>query len=124
VEVSIDGKSVGRAPVSVPLSAGKHSIGLSEPSLGIRLTRSVTVGKAGKTRHSITIGKASVSLTAPAGVKVLMDGRVVGTAPVGDISVYEGSHVIKVTMGKANWSQKFSVKPGDHMTFTVQTTPP
>jgi serine/threonine-protein kinase len=124
VEVSIDGKAVGRAPVTLPLEAGKHAIVLSDPSQGIRLTRSVTVGKAGKTRHSIVIGKASVSLTAPNGVKVFMDGRVVGTAPVGDISVFEGSHVIKVKMGKANWSQKFSVKPGDHMTFTVQTTPP
>jgi len=124
VDIHVDGKAVGRSPVKLAIDAGKHAIGLSEPSLGIKLTRYVTVGKEGKTRHAITLGKATVALTAPEGAAVFMDGRRVGKAPVEDISVYEGLHLVKVTVNGAKWQQSFSVKPGDHMMFTVQSTEP
>ena len=123
VDVSIDGRRVGRSPLTVNLSPGKHKLTLVDASKGINLTRSVTVGRTGKVRQDITIGQGSVSVTAPAGAIIFMDGRQVGAAPVPDFPVYEGSHRIMVTLGKAKWQQPFSLAGGETMTFNVETTP-
>jgi hypothetical protein len=122
VDIEIDGRAVGLSPVAMPLEPGRHALHLSDPSRGINVNRSVTVGKEGKTRHKIVLEKASVAVTAPAGATVLMDGRVVGKAPVGELSVYEGKHRISVSMGKAKWQQPFSVEGGGHMYFNVEQT--
>lgn len=122
VDVTIDGKRVGRSPISIPIPPGKHKLSLRDGAKGINLTRSITVGKTGKTRQSITVGKGSVIVTAPPGAVIYMDGKKVGTAPVPEIPVYEGAHRIMVTMGKARWQQPFSLRDGENMTFNVETT--
>jgi serine/threonine-protein kinase len=84
----------------------------------------VKVGSKGKTSVQLSIGKGSVEITAPAGAAILLDGKSIGKAPLGELQVFEGSHHLQVNVEGAKWHQSFSVRSGEHKTFNVQTTPP
>lgn len=122
VDVTIDGKAIGRSPVTVLLAPGKHKVSMVEGSKGISMVRTIAVGESGKVRQNIVVGKGTVVVSAPVGAVIFIDGKQVGAAPVPEIPVYEGSHRIMVTMGKAKWQQPFSLRAGENMSFDVQTT--
>jgi serine/threonine protein kinase len=119
--VAVDGQAVGRSPVSAPVGPGRHRLTLSEPSAGIRLVRTVDA-KPGANRLSFTVGKGTVTLEAPSGCEVRIDGRVVGVTPLArPVSVFEGSHRIQVKLGAATWKQAFRLREGEEMRFDVET---
>jgi serine/threonine-protein kinase len=49
-----------------------------------------------------------------------MDGKRIGTAPIEEINVYEGSHRVLVTVGAAKWSEAFSIHSGENIRFNVE----
>jgi serine/threonine-protein kinase len=119
--VSVDGKLVGRAPVSLAIAPGRHRLTLADPALGIQLVRNVQA-KPGENRLAITVGKGTVTINAPSGCEVRVDGRVVGRTPLAaPLPVFEGSHRVQVSMGAAIWQQAFNLADGEHMTFDVET---
>jgi serine/threonine protein kinase len=121
LSVAVDGQAVGRSPVSAPVGPGRHRLTLSEPSLGVRLVRTVDA-KPGANRLSFTVGKGTVTLEAPSGCEVRIDGRVVGVTPLARaVSVFEGSHRILVKLGTATWKQAFKLRDGEEMRFEVET---
>ncbi len=118
--VAVDGQAAGRAPVTAPVAAGRHRLTLSEPSLGVQLVRTVEA-KPGANRLSFSVGKGAVTVEAPDGCAVRIDGRVVGTTPLGGpVSVFEGSHRIQVKLGAAIWQQAFRLQDGEQMRFDVE----
>jgi serine/threonine-protein kinase len=121
VELTINGKSLGRSPYSAPMAPGKYVVKLIDKSKGISTSRTVVVKASGKTSERIYLSKGFVSISAPDGAGIYIDGRMVGRAPIKEISVYEGSHHILVTVGKAKWQQSFSVKAHERMYFNVET---
>jgi serine/threonine-protein kinase len=122
VQVSIGGKVLGQAPLETPMEPGRYVVKLVDAKQGINTSRTVVVAKAGKTQLNVKLGKGSVALSAPDGATVILDGKVVGKAPVGEIPVYEGQHKLVVTVGKARWQQSFAVRPTERMSFVVETT--
>ncbi len=121
VEVTIAGQSYGRTPLSAPLAPGRYVVQLQDKAKGISTTRTVTVGEAGKTSEHVVIAKGYVTVSAPADAEVFVDGRSRGRAPLdGELAVYEGSHKLLVTMGKAKWQQAFSLRGGERMYFNVE----
>ncbi len=119
VNVAINGKPMGRSPVVASLAPGKHKVSLTDSAKGIDVTRTVTVSRSG-TSEEIQLEMGSVTVEAPDGAEVSVDGKVVGKTPLTkEISIYEGNHRISVMLDKAKWAQKFSVRPGENMHFTV-----
>lgn len=120
VSVKIDGKAVGRAPLRVPLPPGRHKIELEDRRLGIDVTRYVNVSARGVTQEEIYLQKGFVAINAPPGAIISIDGRRVGKAPLsGEVGVYEGSHKLEVTMGKAKFRESFRVRGGQRVYFDV-----
>src|SRR5215472_127481 len=122
VDVRIDGRPVGRTPLSITVAPGTHSVQLTEANRGINISRSIRVAADRKTVQRFVIGKGTVEISAPNGAVIYIDGKPVGTAPVGEISVYEGKHRILATVGTAKWQQGFSVTANERMSFKIQTT--
>ena len=122
VDVKIDGRPVGRTPLSITIAPGTHSVQLTDASRGINISRSIRVAGDRKTVQRLVIGKGTVEVSAPNGAVIYVDGKPVGTAPVGEISVYEGKHRILATVGTAKWQQGFSVSPNERMSFKIQAT--
>ena len=77
--------------------------------------------KPGLNRVSLTLGKGAVTLDAPPGCEVRIDGRPVGKTPLAPIPVWEGSHKIQVISNGAKWSQAFSLGNGERMNFDIET---
>jgi serine/threonine-protein kinase len=114
-----DGGTLGRTPFTVPMPPGRHVLSLSNPSLGIQTARSVTVAPEGRTTQRIYLNKGYVTIRAPAGATVQVNGRKVGTAPVEELDLYEGYHRLVVTVGAARWQKSFQLEANQRVTFTV-----
>lgn len=123
VSISLNGKDQGRAPLKMNVEPGRYVVGLTDKNRGIRTSRTVVVSASGAS-ESIYLQRGFVSVSAPDGSTIYIDGRKVGTAPLKEISVYEGSHRILVTVGKARWTQAFSVSANERMVFDVELNEP
>ena len=123
VEVSMDGKKYGRTPVVIPATPGRHVVSLTDKSKGIAQNRSVTVGKEGVTPVRFSVGRGTLSVRAPKGANVFVDGRAVGASPIDDLHLYEGAHHIKVTLGDAVWQQNFTLRNEQSLRYDVELKP-
>jgi eukaryotic-like serine/threonine-protein kinase len=120
VDVSLDGKRLGRTPMAVPLAPGAYTLELSNPAKGVRTTRAITVRPEGTTIQRILLGRGSVQVRAPAGSRIFLDGRKVGPK----LSLFEGEHQLVVTSGKARWEKSFRLEPKQKVTFDVEYQTP
>jgi serine/threonine-protein kinase len=114
-----DGGTLGRTPLIAPLMPGKYVLALSNSSLGIQTSRTVTVGPEGRTTVRIYLTKGFVNVRAPEGATVMVDGRTVGKAPVEELDLYEGYHRLVVIVNGARWQKSFTVEPNARVNFTV-----
>ncbi|MFT3707890.1 MAG: serine/threonine-protein kinase [Archangium sp.] len=121
VELSLDGKVLGKTPWSGSLPAGRKVFKLENKALMISTSRAVTL-KSDPVEETYTFEKGFVAIKAPEGSAIFIDGNRVGTAPIrGEIPVYEGSHRIQVTIGQSKWSEPFNLYAGQRVSFNVET---
>lgn len=123
VEVRIDGKAVGRAPVKATLPSGRHTVRLYDRARGIDVARTVAIPAGRRLQERILLGTATLTVTAPPGSEVLIDGKAVGTAPIAPLTFYEGAHAIEVRLGGARTERRFNARAGDNLTLDVRPTP-
>jgi len=123
VEVALDKKPFGRTPIVIPATPGKHVLTLSDQSKGINQSRVVMVKKDGVTPLRLTVGRGTLSVRAPQGARVIVDGRVVGSSPVDDLHLFEGTHHLKVTLGDAVWQQSFVLRNEQSLRYDVELKP-
>lgn len=120
VELLLEGKSLGRTPWSGKLPPGRKVFTLQNKSLGISTTRAITL-KSEPVEESYSFEKGFVTVKAPEGAAVFIDGNRVGTAPIkGEIPVYEGSHRIQVTVGQSKWAEPFTLYSAQRVSFNVE----
>jgi eukaryotic-like serine/threonine-protein kinase len=123
LEVALDKKPFGRTPIVVPATPGRHVLTLSDQAKGINQSRVVTVRKDGVTPLHLTLGRGTLSVRAPQGARVIVDGRVVGSSPVDDLHLFEGTHHLKVTLGDAVWQQSFQLRSEQSLRYDVELKP-
>ncbi|MDP3155367.1 MAG: serine/threonine-protein kinase [Archangium sp.] len=120
VELLLEGKSLGRTPWAGKLPPGRKVFTLQNKALAISTTRAITLTGEPVTQ-SYTFEKGFVSVKAPEGAAIFIDGNRVGTAPIkGEIPVYEGSHRIQVTVGKSKWAEPFTLYGAQRVSFNVE----
>jgi hypothetical protein len=119
-DLFLEGQLLGRTPWSGRLPPGRKTFRFENKAALLNAFRTVTV-KADPVSESFTFEKGKVSVKAPEGAAIFIDGTRVGTAPIrGEIPVYEGSHRISVTYGKAKWGEPFTLYPEQSVTFDVE----
>jgi len=123
LDAALDKKPFGRTPLVIPATPGKHVLTLSDASKGINQSRVVTVKKDGVTPLRLTLGRGTLSVRAPQGARVMVDGRVVGSSPVDDLHLFEGTHHLKVTLGDAVWQQSFVLRNEQSLRYDVELKP-
>ncbi|GMU62643.1 MAG: hypothetical protein AMXMBFR34_44060 [Myxococcaceae bacterium] len=119
-ELFLEGQSLGRTPWTGRLPPGRKTFRFENKPALLNAFRAVTL-KAEPVSESFTFEKGKVIVKAPEGAAIFIDGTRVGTAPIrGEIPVYEGSHRISVSYGKAKWSEPFNLYAGQPVTFNVE----
>ncbi len=82
----------GGAPLM--LSAGRHQLELVNEGIEMRLTRTLTVDPGKSTRLSVPVPNGTIAVNASPWAEVFLDGKSIGTTPLGSIAVSVGSHEI------------------------------
>jgi eukaryotic-like serine/threonine-protein kinase len=119
--VFIDGRLIGRSPLSRAVSRGQHKVRLQDAEQGFDVTRTVEV-KGSEARVRFTIGTGRLTVTAPEGAAIFMDGRRVGTTEIRDLAVWEGEHRLVVTLGQARNDHAFQLRAGGNYLYEVART--
>jgi eukaryotic-like serine/threonine-protein kinase len=120
-DVYVDGKKVGRAPVTVPVSRGVHTVRMRDATLGVDASRKVDV-KGSATPVRFELGKGLLEVTAPDGAEVYLNGRRIGRGSL-KYEVWEGEHRLEVRLGSAKAGERFRVAPNETWTYAVTPTP-
>jgi len=120
-DVYVDGRKVGRSPITVPVSRGTHEVRLRERTLGIDLRRRVSV-RGPETPVRFALGRGTLVVTAPEDAEVFVDGRRVGRGDL-TLEIHEGDHRIEVRLGEARTGERFHLAPGERWTYEVTPTP-
>jgi serine/threonine-protein kinase len=119
VEVVLDGHVLGKTPWSGHLPAGRKSFTLQNKELGLSAVKVLTL-KAEPVSEAYTFEKGFVTINAPEGGVVFIDGVRIGGAPItGEVPVYEGFHRISVNVGQSKWTDTFTLFPGQRVRFNV-----
>lgn len=120
-DVYVDGKRVGRSPVTVPVTRGDHRVRLRNAAEGVDVQKRVTARGPG-TPVRFALGRGTLAVTAPAGTEVRVDGRRVGTGSV-KVQLWEGAHQVEARLGEARVQERFELGPNETWTYAVTPTP-
>jgi hypothetical protein len=108
---------LGKTPLTAHLSPGAHSLRFR--ANGIETTKKITL-RAGQTPETFTLGASTVTIDAPEGVQLSLDGRSLGRAPLKPLTIFEGTHELKVQGEKSAWTETVEVPAGSHVEYTVR----
>jgi hypothetical protein len=122
-DVYVDGKRAGRTPLVRAVSRGRHKVRLVDKASSVDVTKVVEV-KAARTPVRFALGKGTLTVTAPEGAAIFLDGRKVGTGGVQDLPVYEGPHRLTVRLGQARSEHAFRIGPDQTYRYDVERTGP
>jgi hypothetical protein len=121
-DVLVDGKKVGRPPVTVAVARGKHRVQLLDRARGLALSKTVDV-RAPATRvrfEQPEIGWLDVD--APADAEISVDGRRIGRGELRRHELFVGNHRVEVQLGEARTGESFTVGPRETYTYEVHQT--
>ena len=76
----------------LPMSAGKHQFDLVNDALELHLTRAVTIEPGKVTRVSVPMPNGTLFANAAPWAEVFVDGKSIGTTPLGNVAVPVGTH--------------------------------
>jgi hypothetical protein len=97
--VTVDGVDYRDAPVIVESAPGAHSVTVRAPGY-FDDTRTLTAVEGSLVASEIALRErpAHVRLNVPYGTEIVLDGKPQGTAPLADLEVAGGSHLIGLTL--------------------------
>ena len=119
VTILLDEVEIGVGSAVVRTTPGKHILKLVDRD-GRTMRKAIWVPEKGTRKLKLSTGKAYVTIDAPEGSLVKIDGKSIGYAPIrGQVPVMSGPHEIEVMVGKAKWEESFKVKDGQKIHFNV-----
>lgn len=120
VSVSVDGRALGRSPLTVPLAPGRHMLTFVDEARGLKTARMIDVrATPDPVTFRIRLGMGSILVHAPSGAQVTLDGQALGTAPVSEKTMFEGEHHLRVTQNEAVWEKSFMLPGDQRLVFNV-----
>lgn len=112
-------ESLGRTPLTVTLPPGKYRLRFTDSKTGINTYKTYRVSPDGDHRHDLTFGTSQLTVSAPDGAIISLNGRKLGKAPLEPVSIYEGDYLLKVQFEGMSWSERFNAPPGQRIDFKV-----
>ncbi|HEX8440117.1 protein kinase domain-containing protein [Archangium sp.] len=121
VDVSLEGRALGRTPLTIPLAPGHYTLTLTDPARGlVRTARMIDITHDGTSTFRIRLGMGSVLVHAPPGARISLDGHEKGTAPLSELTMFEGEHHLRVTLNDAVWEKTFALLGDQRLVFAAE----
>ena len=121
VKVTFDGRGVSH-PFIQEVEPGKHKVVLSAPGFEDYTREIVVDAKTGAPPLDIPLKErpALLSINAPDGAEVAIDGRLQGETPLPPLPVGAGKHFVTITVnGKKPFSERVTLKRGEKRTLSA-----
>ena len=74
------------------LAPGRHQFDLVNDAVEMRVTKTVTIDPGKSTRLSVPLPNGTLSVNALPWAEMFLDGKSIGTTPLGSIPVTVGNH--------------------------------
>jgi hypothetical protein len=119
-KVLVDGKLRGETPLTIgELNPGRHIVVVRAPNGNVRRTVTVKVGETAKIDLAVYSGWIVVN--APIELKILENGKAIGTAGEGPIVLPAGHHTIEVANAALEYrsSHEVDIQPGEEQRLTL-----
>lgn len=116
VDVYWGDRRLGRTPTRVRLPAVRVELRLTDRSRRINAYRVI---EPSATALDVVLEPAELSLDAPAGADVFLNGRRLGKAPVGTVTLYEGDYLIDVRHRGRRFKRLLRAEPGSRLAVTA-----
>jgi hypothetical protein len=125
VEVHVGGRRIGASSDGqITLSPGRHKVTFVNKQFQVRETRTIDIQAGSIASHTLKLPSGSLSVDAPAGAEVLVDGERIGNAPIRGSAVAIGTRDIAVRHPSfGDLRQAIDVRYGQHVTVTLSPTP-
>ena len=118
LQIKIDGDPAGTGFARASLPPGKHRVEASSRALHVYTVRNVDLEKD-RQLEKISVGTAQLAFDVPAGAKVTVDGKSVGTAPIQPVVLYAGTHEAIVEYNGGQTVQRVPITADFNVTLTV-----
>jgi eukaryotic-like serine/threonine-protein kinase len=102
VTITRNGVELGRTPITITLPVGRNELQVSNRAEGLARTMNLEI--LDDKNESVRWSKVSVN--APQGTRVAVDGRTVGKTPLQEIPLWPGTHTLDITFPKGDKEQK------------------
>jgi serine/threonine-protein kinase len=120
--VRVNGRDWGRSPGTLTgLPTGEVVLGLYDPEAGFDVEHRTTLQPGSKGKVVFAIQKETVELRITPAAKVTLDGKVLGSTPIGLLKLYEGKHrlrAVNAALG-ADVQRDFLVVAGEQNIVTI-----
>jgi hypothetical protein len=111
VTVLLEGRELGKTPLTTEVPTGSHDLELVEPYLGIRVKRRVWVRGGQLTVQTWKLGRGKLVVPCKPSVTVWVDKGEHGPAPA-TIDLYVGSHTVDLVTGGKRVRRHVTVRSG------------
>jgi hypothetical protein len=116
IQISVDGMVMGQTPYATALRPGRHTIelryGTATRVVPVEISPGVQTEQTLNWGNGFTTGQASITST-PAGSKVLIDGRQMGSTPITVSDLLPGKHEVTVEGPNGSATAILLVEPGE-----------
>ena len=126
-EVEVDGEKRGRAPLSLALAAGAHTLVVR--ANGESRTIPVTITAGADVSQYLELPKAGSGLgqlqvrTEPAGARISIDGTPLGKTPMTIVEIVPGEHAVTLESDLGSVTQKVMIEAGVQASLVVPMGP-
>ena len=96
LEIQIGDRRIGSSEEEIALPPGRHQLRLVNARLGYQADVAVDVRSSALTTHIAALPQGQVQVVAPAGSEIWIEGKLVGVAPLGVMTVPLGTQAIEV----------------------------
>jgi serine/threonine protein kinase len=120
VDVYVQDKHLGRSPIEVELPVGQHRLRFTDKDKRINIYKRYRVLPGARVDDAIELKQAKLTVNAPKGAAIYMNGAKIGEAPMEPLAVYQGSYHLRVSFDGRNFAKMVDAKPGADMVFNVK----
>jgi PEGA domain-containing protein len=111
---------LGRMPLDLKLTAGRHELRFMNATKGINVYRTYFVRAGENRREELHLGQSRLVVHAPYGASIRLNGRTIGVAPLEGESIYEGEYALEVAYHGMAFTETFRAPAGATIEYRVQ----
>ena len=121
VDVLVGSRRVGGSGEGqITLSPGRHKVTFVNKQFNVREARTIDVQAGSIASHTLKLPTGSLTVDAPAGADILVDGERIGSAPIRGTSLSIGTREVVVRHPSFGELRKpIDVRHGEHVTVTL-----